>query len=633
MKSAQKQKQRLGGKSLSRMRLVRVAVIAVAAVLVCGVLDRFTEIFVGLEQDAYGQRMEMAAWKHPELTEDVLKRVTVVTVSDTSFDPANPDRLPGPPLPRQYYIRLIQELTRDGARVIAFDILFDKTQSGDAALAGAIQRSGRVLLACEDKGTAEQPSFVLPEPMLARAAADRGHTSVPEDADRPAIDRVRPVLMERERQMPAFSVQADRMYRGMTQGPLRPTGNGWQFGNHRIPVDSDGTFKIRYFDLPDTTFGQYPLEEVIRKDRPCRSDFLGKVVVVGYATEISGDKDQHLTPVGQKWGVEIQAHAIATLLEGHFIRDASVGAETVTLIVLASLAALFASVWQLKRMALFLMLLLPVYYVFNVWMFVSQGVDLHLVAPSVTVILMALGVLLERGLTEEQEKTRVRGLLHRYVSPQIAGYILQHPELLGRAGRRVTGTVLFSDIRGFTALSEQMPPEELVSRMNEYFQTMTDIVFRHEGTAASMVGDAMLALFGVPVPAPDHARRAVAAAIEMQDTLRALQERWRTQGQPIFDIGIGINTGEMVVGEVGGQHLTNFTVYGLQVNLASRVEGLNKELGTCLLITRATYRPVAEEIEARGPLQMPVKGVEEPVEVFEVLGWRTGEAPAQDAAW
>ncbi len=137
--------------------------------------------------------------------------------------------------------------------------------------------------------------------------------------------------------------------------------------------------------------------------------------------------------------------------------------------------------------------------------------------------------------------------------------------------------------------------------MNEYFEAMTEIVFRYDGTAVSIVGDAMLALFGVPVPSPDHARRAVAAAIEMQSTLARLQQKWRAQNQQVFDIGIGINTGEMVVGDVGGRQLMNFTVYGLQVNIASRVEGLNRDLGTRILITSATYQSVTGRDRSQRP--------------------------------
>ena len=580
-----------------RLRLARVATIAAVVVALCGYLDHFTATFHDLEQGSYRVCMEIAAQSRTDLRKDAREDVAVVTASDATFDSANPDHLPGPPLPRAYYAKLVQELTRDGATVIAFDIRFDTPRPGDAAFAEAMRKSGRVLLACDEDET-RRPSVVLPEPMLRDAAAGLGHTGEAVYPEQFVIDRIPSALGGRGKPIPAFSVQAARTAGG-TAPETRPDADGMGEG-----------FKIRYFDangLTDsdgTTFVNVPLEQAIGAGSPWRDWFRGKVVVVGKTSRADSDKDQHQTPVGEMWGVDIQAHAIATLLVNNgsaILHDAPPWAEVGTLIALAVLASLLAGMWGLKRTALLLVLLLPAYYGFNLWLFLGHNLDLHRVAPTATVLLTALGVLLERGMTEEQEKTRLRVLLHRYVSPQIAAYILQHPELLGRAGKRVTGTVLFSDIRGFTALSEQIPPEELVSRMNEYFQTMTEIVFRHEGTAASIVGDAMLALFGVPVPYPDHAKRAVAAAIEMQDALRTLQARWRSQDQHAFDIGIGINTGEMVVGDVGGRHLMNFTVYGLQVNIASRVEGLNKELGTCILITDATYQSVADDIQARGP--------------------------------
>lgn len=605
-------------------RVARVAAIAVAAVAFCGYLDHFTQAFDYLEQKTYGERLEVAARWNTSLAQRAQHRIALVTLSDASYDLTDPGQPPGPLLPRSYHAKVIRELTRDGAKVIAFDMLFDKAQPDDAGLADAIRKSGRVLLAGADKG-AEQPEIILPEPLLLNAGARRGHTRVPLDPERPAIDRIAPVVADGGRLVPAFSVEAARMALGTAAHPVRRTARGWQIGGLSVPVDEDGTFKIRYLGTSGETFPPIPYEKLIDGslgDKDFRRDlFKDRIVLIGDTTRINNDI--RVTPLGMMPGVEIQAYAIATLLEGRFLRAAPPGAEIALLAVLAALAALLASVWRLHRAALFLVFLLPAYFLFNVWMFVERDVFLHLVAPSVTLTLTALGVLLERGLTEEQEKTRMRGLLQRYVSPQIAGYILQHPELLGHAGKRVTGTVLFSDIRDFTALSEQLPPEELVSRMNEYFQTMTDIVFRHDGTAASMRGDGMLALFGVPVPYPDHARRAVASAIEMQCALTGLQERWRAQDQKVFDIGIGINTGEMVVGDVGGQQLTNFTVYGLQVNIASRVEGINKGLGSRILITRATYSSMAEEIKTRGPLLVDIKGIEDPVEVFEVLGWQS----------
>jgi adenylate cyclase len=181
-------------------------------------------------------------------------------------------------------------------------------------------------------------------------------------------------------------------------------------------------------------------------------------------------------------------------------------------------------------------------------------------------------------------------------------------------------------------MAEKWTPEEVVARLNEYFQAMTDIVFQYDSAVDKYMGDALMALFGIPVPHPDHPRRAVAAAIDMQTALRELQAQWQAQGLPLIDIGIGINTGEMVVGNIGSKERQDFTVIGDAVNLASRVESLNKELHTRILITAATYEFIQDEVEVRGPLIMHVRGREEEVIVYEVLGWRNATADASGAA-
>ena len=620
-----------------RRRGARVVAIAGVVAALCGYLDQVPRSFDYLEQKAYAWRLEMSARHNSALTERAQRRVALVTLSDDSFEWAARRGHPGETFPRASLAALIRELTRDGASAIAFDMLFDQPQPGDADLADALRTSGRVVLACGDKDKeAAQTVLLRPEPALLATGAREGHTRVPVDPERPATDRLEPVVVVGGRRLPALSFEAVRLARGLADRPLRLTPDGWRIGSLTVPMDADGTFKIRFLGPPGETFAPIPVEQIIdgtleqKKFFRDSHFFQGKIVIVGDRTRIK--HDINLTPFGMMPGVEVQAHAVATMLEGKYLREAAPAVNLLLLIVLAAAAALLASVWRLRRAALFLVLLLPAYFAFNFWMFVGRDVFLHLVAPSVTMILTALGVLLERGLTEEQEKTRARGLLQRYVSPQIADHILQHPELLGRAGKRVVGSVLFADIRDFTALSEQLAPEELVSRMNEYFQTMTEVVFRHEGTVSSFVGDAMLALFGVPVPFPDHAQRAVDAAIEMEDALRELQSGWRARGEKVFDIGIGVNSGEMVVGDVGGRRLMQFTVYGVQVNIASRVEGMNRELGTRILITRATYDAVAGTIEVRGPRRATIKGVESEIEVFEVLGKRSetpgaGEAP------
>ena len=191
---------------------------------------------------------------------------------------------------------------------------------------------------------------------------------------------------------------------------------------------------------------------------------------------------------------------------------------------------------------------------------------------------------------------------------------------------------MFSDIRGFTALSEKLAPEPLVALLNEYLQAMTDIIFKHEGTVDKYVGDCIMAVFGAPKPHPDHARRAVAAALEMQSALLHLHEKRVAEGLPPLDMGVGINTGGMVVGNIGSQDRLDFTVIGDAVNLAARVEGLNAEMNSCILITQSTYELVQDDVEVWGPLTARVKGKAEEVIVYGVFGWRDAQAETSDTA-
>jgi adenylate cyclase len=294
------------------------------------------------------------------------------------------------------------------------------------------------------------------------------------------------------------------------------------------------------------------------------------------------------------------------------------------------LACVVASLRRLVLAAAAVAALLLGYYCFGAWLFVEQNWVLSTTTPMAGAGIAALVVMGERILLEEREKNLFRGLLRRYVSPQVADYVAANPDKSVLGGVRVTATVLFSDIRGFTAMSEKLSPEQVVERLNEYLQAMTDTVFKHDGAVDKYVGDAIMALFGIPLPCEDHARRAVATAIDMQTALLELQESWRAQGLPVIDIGVGINTGEMVVGNMGARDRLDFTVIGDSVNLASRVESLNKEMKSRILVTATTYEFVKDEVRARGPLTAKVKGKDEEAVVYEIYGWRDGAPPEGD---
>ena len=236
---------------------MRVAAIAVAAVAFCGYLDHFTQAFDYLEQKTYGERLEVSARWNASLAQRAQQRVALLTLSDASYEWANRGRPPSAVFPRASHAQAIRELTRDGAKVIAFDVWFDPPQADDARLADAVRSSGRVLLACADKGV-DQPEITPPEPPLMKAGAHQGHTRVPLDPERPAIDRIAPVVADGGRLVPAFSVEAARMALGPADQPVRRTVHGWQAGRVSVPVDGDGTFKIRYLGASGETFTPIP---------------------------------------------------------------------------------------------------------------------------------------------------------------------------------------------------------------------------------------------------------------------------------------------------------------------------------------------------------------------------------------
>ena len=197
--------------------------------------------------------------------------------------------------------------------------------------------------------------------------------------------------------------------------------------------------------------------------------------------------------------------------------------------------------------------------------------------------------------------------------------MLANPERLRLGGEKKELSVLFSDIRGFTSLSEMLSPEELVPQLNEYLTHMTNVVFDHHGTLDKYIGDAIMAIFGAPLPQDDHPERACATALDMMDKLRALQEEWREQGKPVLEIGIGINTGVMMVGNMGSEGRFDYTVLGDNVNLASRLEGLTKMYGVRIIVSETTWDVAKERFIGRELDVVRVKGKQNPVAIYQVM--------------
>jgi adenylate cyclase len=224
-----------------------------------------------------------------------------------------------------------------------------------------------------------------------------------------------------------------------------------------------------------------------------------------------------------------------------------------------------------------------------------------------------------RYFTEEREKKKIRGAFQYYLTASVITEILKDPSKLKLGGDKKNLTVMFSDIRGFTTISEKLTPEELVRLLNEYLTVMTDIVFKYEGLLDKYIGDAIMAVFGAPLEQPDHALRGCQTALEMMAELKVLQERWAQEGRPYVDIGVGINTGDMVVGNMGSNMRFDYTVMGDHVNLSSRLEGINKEYGTHIVLSEFTYEVVKEEMFCRELDSVRVKGKKLPVKIYELI--------------
>jgi adenylate cyclase len=327
-------------------------------------------------------------------------------------------------------------------------------------------------------------------------------------------------------------------------------------------------------------------------------------------------------------GVEIHATVIDNVLRQNFLQRTAWTSlvDFLTIIGLGFIVGLVLPRFSAVRGILFSGAVLAGFVVVNTLLFTKLNLWFNLVYPLLSVLAVYVGVTLYRYITEEREKQKIRGAFQYYLTASVINEMLKDPTKLKLGGDKKKLTVLFSDIRGFTTISEKLSPEDLVHLLNEYLTSMTDLVFKYEGLLDKYMGDAIMAVWGAPLDQPDHAERACRTALEMLAELRKLQAKWTAEGRPPMDIGVGINTGDMVVGNMGSQMRFDYTVMGDSVNLGSRLEGINKEYGTNIVISEFTYEAVKDSLFCRELDSVRVKGKKLPVKIYELLGERRDAA-------
>jgi adenylate cyclase len=553
--------------------------------------------------------------------------IVLVTADDDSL--AEMDRQW--PWPRSYHAQLIDQIAKDNPLAIALDILFaEKTQDReDRALGQAVARARRVVLGetlrsiatSTSMGVTQQREIVEPPiPAIRAGAAAVGFVEL--EGGRDAVVRSAVLARRHAGQVHlSFSVQLFEM----VARTLRVE-------------QSRAARRLRTwinFRGPSGTFPTYPYYQVFRGEVP-PGTFEGKIVLVGVAA--LSLHDRHPTSFGgASWlptaaetgakgrgehegllmsGTEIQASLLETLLRDDPIWRLPAAATLGIILALSIGGAIVAGRLRPLRAVMGTLGFTAGYLVLVQLAFTRMNLWMELV-PTVLALGLGAGTTIIFNYMREE---RVRREYARFFSPMVARQIAEDQSGQALAGKRREITVLFSDIRDFTTISEGLRPEEVVELLREYFNTMVPIVLKHGGTLDKYVGDAIMALFGAPLPQPDHAARALRAAREMIDQLPDLSPKWLAKcGRPLR-IGVGINTGEAVVGVMGADHRREYSAIGDTVNLASRLEGVTKEFKTPIAISQNTASAVGEEFRLRELGEVHVKGRGEGVRVFTLEG-------------
>jgi adenylate cyclase len=337
--------------------------------------------------------------------------------------------------------------------------------------------------------------------------------------------------------------------------------------------------------------------------------------------------DQKTTPYGLMYGVEIHANSLNTILMNNFLRKVPMWVDFLVFFVLIMFTAFMTSRLSTVLSLVLSLVIIFVFFIAVTFVFDEQAYLINFSTVAIGIFFTFLTNVVYRIMTEERDKARIRNMFGKYVSPKVVDQILEDPPELGGIDKELT--VCFSDIRGFTTLSESLTPQELVNHLNIYLTAMTDIILDYSGTLDKYVGDEIMWFFGAPLPQEDHALIACKCALKQMDTLRQLNAEWPPEKR--INIGIGVNTGIMTVGNMGSSGRMNYTLMGDNVNLGARLEGTNKQYLTNVIISEYTYGLVKDKIIARELDNIRVKGKNKPVLIYELVDCVEGyDIPKKD---
>ena len=567
------------------------------------------------------------------------------------------------PWPREVYGTVHNYLMAKRARTIVYDVLFDQPDfdrpglSGDLSdryleqMFGTYQNS--VISAQTIKSGTGYPKDNLdrftsplslkdssdlysvhnvPIPRFVQTAQKVGSVTIPTRDE--SIIRSVPLFfnISESQALPSLGLAA---YLGYKRGnvSIERTKAGLKLDSLDVPLQPDGKYLINWYRQGGTEggtfrnysfYGLYKAGLEFQQTGNPKADSLielrDKIVFVGAnAAGLSDIKSTPMSPIEPFPGVEIHAAVTNNLLESDFIRPLSSLTTNIIILIISGLL-LIAIFWAPSKinisftaflMALIIISGLILFSYYRIWF------------PTAEIFISALLVTIvgytTKYVSEDAQKRAIRSAFGLYLQKELVEQIIEEPDLLKLGGDKKELTVLFSDLAGFTSISEDTPPEELVTFLNEYLSDMTDIVFKNKGTLDKYIGDAIMAFWGAPVPEEDHAYYACKCALEMEERLAELQEKWTADGLPAPHVRYGINSGPMVVGNMGSKDRFSYTVLGDNVNLGARLEPANKDFGTRILISQSTREQVQDRLLTREVALMKAKGKTKPIRIFELI--------------
>lgn len=573
--------------------------------------------------------------------------ITVVTIDDATLSD-NGGLGRWQEFKREYYAKVIDQLKKDGALVIGIDVLFsEKASSGDEELRKSVNQAGNVVLGFSaggkvrgNGGRVEDVAPLFPIPGLSAAAASLGYFNPNVNQDNSVVYSVDPARKIEGKTYESFSLAILRRYLDLVYGKktsVGPSNLGYEgyysfhSGDYGFVPYAGGTegdsLLINYLHESGVSFSEIPFLDVYKGNYDPESVKDHIVLVGSTATALH---DEFFTPTakgGVQPGVYVHANAINTVLNRDYLVNASRGVELAVLALLTFFFSLFLlhvgnRAYQVLVSAVALVLS-SAFYVFVFYAFRKQFN--YPIELSVIVVMVALASTAYKYMLEEKGKRLLKNALSQYLAEDLVASVLNNYDQMRLGGDRREVTLFFSDIAGFTTLSENMEPEELVNFLSVYLKEVSDIIMNRKGFINKYEGDAVMAIWGAFREQPDQAKLACESALGQQEKITEINREFKTRFGFEIQVRMGINKGPAVVGNIGSEgKKIEFTALGDTVNIASRFEGINKLYGTLVCVGETTMEACKDEFVFRRLDSIMVKGKEKPTSIFELVG-RVGE--------